>query len=428
MDKNRKTAYHVLVDVESKKAYSNLALNHHIVVSKPNSPAFVRELVYGVLENKMLLDYVIDQLVPTGAAKLKNSELTILRMGIYQLGYMDKVPEYAAVNESVNLAKRFTAGKKNFVNGVLRSYIREKLTIKLPDRNEDEIKYLSIKYSYEPWIIRLWLEQYDMEFVEELLAAGNATPEMVIRMNWLKTVKKDLMERLEKKGYKVQNGRLCQNAIIIEGPNIVSNNIYEEGYYSIQDEASMLTSEKLNPQKGDFVMDVCAAPGGKTLAIAERMDNKGTIIASDIYKRKLDIIEKEANRLGITNVETRTWDATRLDSDFIGKADRVLCDVPCSGLGVIRRKPEIKYKKNDKDMESLPIKQRAILEASSQYVKMGGTLVYSTCTINKYENDRIVNDFLAKYKDFEEVERKQLLPNVDGTDGFFYCVMRRKTF
>lgn len=428
MDKNRKTAYHVLVDVESKKAYSNLALNHHIVVSKPNSPAFVRELVYGVLENKMLLDYVIDQLVPTGAAKLKNSELTILRMGIYQLGYMDKVPEYAAVNESVNLAKRFTAGKKNFVNGVLRSYIREKLTIKLPDRNEDEIKYLSIKYSYEPWIIRLWLEQYDMEFVEELLAAGNATPEMVIRMNWLKTVKKDLMERLEKKGYKVQNGRLCQNAIIIEGPNIVSNNIYEEGYYSIQDEASMLTSEKLNPQKGDFVMDVCAAPGGKTLAIAERMDNKGTIIASDIYKRKLDIIEKEANRLGITNVETRTWDATRLDSDFIGKADRVLCDVPCSGLGVIRRKPEIKYKKNDKDMETLPIKQRAILEASSQYVKMGGTLVYSTCTINKYENDRIVNDFLAKYKDFEEVERKQLLPNVDGTDGFFYCVMRRKTF
>ena len=428
MDKNRKTAYHVLVDVESKKSYSNLALNHHIIVSKPSSPAFVREMVYGVLENKMLLDYIIDQLVPTGASKLKTSELTILRMGIYQLGYMEKVPEYAAVNESVNLAKRFTAGKKNFVNGVLRSYIREKFSIKLPDRNEDEIRYLSIKYSYEPWIIRLWLEQYDMAFVEELLAAGNETPEMVIRMNWLKTVKKDLMDRLEKKGYKVQNGKLCQNAIIIEGPNIVSNNIYEEGYYSIQDEASMLTSEKLNPQKGDFVMDVCAAPGGKTLAIAERMDNKGTIIASDIYKRKLDIIEKEANRLGISNVETRTWDATRLDSDFIGKADRVLCDVPCSGLGVIRRKPEIKYKKNDKDMESLPIKQRAILEASSQYVKMGGTLVYSTCTINKYENDRIVNDFLAKYKDFEEVERKQLLPNVDGTDGFFYCVMRRKTF
>ena len=428
MDKNRKTAYHVLVDVESKKSYSNLALNHHIIVSKPSSPAFVREMVYGVLENKMLLDYIIDQLVPTGASKLKTSELTILRMGIYQLGYMEKVPEYAAVNESVNLAKRFTAGKKNFVNGVLRSYIREKFSIKLPDRNEDEIRYLSIKYSYEPWIIRLWLEQYDMAFVEELLAAGNETPEMVIRMNWLKTVKKDLMERLEKKGYKVKNGKMCQNAIIVEGPNIVSNNIYEEGYYSIQDEASMLTSEKLNPQKGDFVMDVCAAPGGKTLAIAERMDNKGTIVASDIYKRKLDIIEKEANRLGITNVETRTWDATRLDSDFIGKADRVLCDVPCSGLGVIRRKPEIKYKKNDKDMETLPIKQRAILEASSQYVKMGGTLVYSTCTINKYENDRIVNDFLAKYKDFEEVERKQLLPNVDGTDGFFYCVMRRKTF
>ena len=294
MDKNRKTAYNALVDIESKKSYSNLALNHHIIVGKPSSPAFVRELVYGVLENKMLLDYIIDQLVPSGAAKLRISELTILRMGIYQLGYMNSVPEYAAVNESVNLAKRFTSGKKGFVNGVLRAYIREKFTIKLPDRNEDELRYLSVRYSYEPWIISLWLEQYDAEFVEELLAAGNETPEMFFRMNWLKTVKSDLMARLEKKGYKVKNGRLCQNAIIVEGPEILGNSIYEEGYYSIQDEASMLTSEKLNPQKGDFVIDVCAAPGGKTLAIAERMDNKGTILASDIYKRKLELIDREA--------------------------------------------------------------------------------------------------------------------------------------
>ena len=428
MDKNRKTAYNALVDIESKKSYSNLALNHHIIVGKPSSPAFVRELVYGVLENKMLLDYIIDQLVPSGAAKLRISELTILRMGIYQLGYMNSVPEYAAVNESVNLAKRFTSGKKGFVNGVLRSYIREKFTIKLPDRNEDELRYLSVRYSYEPWIISLWLEQYDAEFVEELLAAGNETPEMVIRMNWLKTVKSDLMARLEKKGYKVKNGRLCQNAIIVEGPEILGNSIYEEGYYSIQDEASMLTSEKLNPQKGDFVIDVCAAPGGKTLAIAERMDNKGTILASDIYKRKLELIDREAKRLGVENITLRTWDATRVDSELIGKADRVLCDVPCSGLGVVRRKPEIKYKRYTREMELLTVKQRSILEASSKYVKMGGTIVYSTCTINKYENDRVVNDFLAKYKEFEEIERKQLFTNVDGTDGFFYCVMRRKTF
>ena len=311
---------------------------------------------------------------------------------------------------------------------MLRAYIREKFTIKLPDRNEDELRYLSVRYSYEPWIISLWLEQYDAEFVEELLAAGNETPEMVIRMNWLKTVKSDLMARLEKKGYKVKNGRLCQNAIIVEGPEILGNSIYEEGYYSIQDEASMLTSEKLNPQKGDFVIDVCAAPGGKTLAIAERMDNKGTILASDIYKRKLELIDREAKRLGVENITLRTWDATRVDSELIGKADRVLCDVPCSGLGVVRRKPEIKYKRYTREMELLTVKQRSILEASSKYVKMGGTIVYSTCTINKYENDRVVNDFLAKYKEFEEIEKKQLFPNVDGTDGFFYCVMRRKTF
>ena len=187
----------------------------------------------------------------------------------------------------------------------------------------------------------------------------------------------------------------------------------------------MLTSEKLDPQKGDIIMDVCAAPGGKTLAIAERMDNKGTIIASDIYKRKLDIIDKEAERLGIRNIKTRTWDATRVDSEMAGKADRVLVDVPCSGLGVIRRKPEIKYKKKDYEMESLPIKQKKILEASSYYVKPGGILLYSTCTINHYENDRVVNDFLNKFAEFEEVERIQLFPHIDGTDGFFICKMRR---
>ena len=190
MDINRKTAYYTLMDIETKKSFSNLSLNHHIIVCNPPSPAFVRELVYGVLENKLLLDYIIDKLVPTGAAKVKTSDLVVLRMGIYQLGYMDKVPEYAAVNESVNLAKKFCKGRQGFINGVLRTYTKEKYTIKLPDRTEDEIRYLSIKYSYAPWIIRLWLERYDIDFVEELLAAGNETPDVTIRMNWLRKVQR----------------------------------------------------------------------------------------------------------------------------------------------------------------------------------------------------------------------------------------------
>ena len=426
MDVNRKTVYHTLMDIETNNAYSNLALNHHIAVNKPESTAFVREMVYGVLENQMLLDYIIDHLADAGVKSLKASELTILRMGIYQLGYMRKVPEYAAVNESVALAKRYCRSKKGFVNAVLRSYIRDKYSIKLPDRTENEIEYLSIKYSYAPWIIELWLEQYDIDFVESLLQAGNETPRFTVRMNWLKTVKKDLMQRFEDRGYDVKPGIMCQNAIIVQGNDVLDNMMYKEGYFSVQDEASMLMSEKLNPQKGELIMDVCAAPGGKSLAIAERMDNKGTVIASDIYKRKLNQIEREASRLGIYNIQTRNWDARRVDSDYLGKADRVLVDVPCSGLGVVRRKPEIKYKEYDSSMKSLPITQLEILESSSSYVRVGGTLLYCTCTINKYENERVVDDFLAKHTDFVEKERKQLFPNVEGTDGFFYSLMRRK--
>jgi 16S rRNA (cytosine967-C5)-methyltransferase len=188
----------------------------------------------------------------------------------------------------------------------------------------------------------------------------------------------------------------------------------------------MLVAEKIDPKHGDLVMDVCAAPGGKTTAIAERMNNTGKIIASDIYRRKLDQVDREAKRLGITNIETRSWDATRVDSAMVQKADKVLVDVPCSGLGVIRRKPEIKYKEYTDELQLLPKKQLAILSASSQYVKPGGTLVYSTCTINPEENERVVADFLKKNGRFKRVERTLLLPNVNGTDGFFICVMKRE--
>ena len=187
----------------------------------------------------------------------------------------------------------------------------------------------------------------------------------------------------------------------------------------------MLVAEKLDPKHGETIMDVCAAPGGKTTAIAERMNNTGRIIASDIYRRKLDLIDREAKRLGITNIETRSWDATRVDSSMLQKADRVLVDAPCSGLGVARRKPEIKYKELTQDMELLPRKQLAILSASSGYVKPGGTLVYSTCTINPEENEKVTDAFLKKNNSFKMVERIQLLPNVDGTDGFYICVMKK---
>lgn len=425
MDKNRRIAYLTLMDVESKQAYSNIALNHHIRSGKPDAPAFVRELVYGVLENKIYLDYIIEQFIKTHVNKMKASDLTVLRLGIYQLKFLDGVPEYAAVNESVDLAKKYCKGREGFINGVLRSFLRAGKEVTLPDRAKDEVHYLSIKYSYEPWIIELWLEQYASEFVEELLAAGNKTPDLVIRVNSLKTSREDLKRRIVTRGYRAEDGFFCKEALHVEGRGLIGGKLYNNGMFSVQDESSMLAVNMLDPQAGEIIMDVCAAPGGKTLAIAEKMQNRGAVNAWDIYKRKLAIIDREAERLGITIVTTRTWDATRVDSSMIEKADRVLVDAPCSGLGVIRRKPEIKYKKKARDFDELPKKQLAILSASSKYVKPGGVLVYSTCTISPYENQQVIKEFLKKNKNFSKEEELQLLPNINNTDGFFICKMKR---
>ncbi len=425
MDSNRKTAYYTLMDVESKKSYSNIALNHHIICGKPDSPAFVRELVYGVLENKYLLDHIIDHFVASGAAKLRNSDLTILRMGLYQIGYMDSVPSYAAVNESVDMAKKFAKGREGFINGVLRSYLKAPYEARLPDRSKDEIRHLSVKYSYEPWIIELWMEQYNKEFVEELLKAGNKTPDLVVRVNTHRISREDLIKRFQAKGVEAELSCIAKNGLRVKGSRLIEGKLYKSGLYSIQDESSMFAVEKLDPQPGEFIIDVCAAPGGKTLAIAETMRNSGKVLAQDIYKRKISIILNEAKRLGLDNVEARTWDATKVDSALAEKADRVIVDAPCSGLGVIRRKPEIKYKRRTAEMDLLPRKQLEILQAASQYVKPGGVLLYCTCTINPYENQRVVSEFLKKNRLFERVEALQLLPNVNDTDGFFICRMKK---
>ena len=228
------------------------------------------------------------------------------------------------------------------------------------------------------WMISTWLEAYDTDFVEELLKAGNETPELTIRLNTLRTSKEDLTKALTDRGFKVSEGKYSGLALNVRGSFLLESEFYNQGLFSVQDEASQMVVEKLDPQAGETVVDVCAAPGGKTLAIAEKMHNIGKIVASDIYKRKLDIITKESNRLGVSIIETKTWDGTKVDSALVGKADRVLVDAPCSGLGVVRRKPEIKFKKYGDEMAGLPTKQLAILSASSYYVKPGGVLLYST--------------------------------------------------
>ena len=426
MDINRKTAYEVLMAIEVKKQYSNIALNNYIGRNKPDSPAFVREIVYGVLENKKFLDYIISKLIKGKLKNVRTPDLNILRMGIYQIAKMDSVPEYAAVDESVQMAKKYARGRDKFINGVLRSYIREKENIKLPEKEKDVVKFLSVKYSYEEWIIKLLLEFYSEEIVEEILAAGNITPPLTVRTNIYKTTRDELKKNLEAAGFEVENCMSSSVGLKVKGEKILETSLFEEGMFSIQDEASQMVCEYLKPEEGDVVVDVCAAPGGKTLSVAERMRNTGKVYSHDFYENKIGIIQREAERLGLSNVEVHVWDATRTKEALIDNADKVIVDAPCSGLGVVRRKPEIKYKKNSDEVAELPEKQLAILEASSKYVKREGILLYSTCTINRYENEGVAEKFVENNPGFEILSSKVFLPNVDNTDGFFICVMKRK--
>lgn len=422
MDLNRKTAFQVLFEIEKEQSYSNLTLNNFINENKPDNPAFVREMVYGVLENRMLLDYYLNQLIPSGINKVKKKEKCFLRMGLYQMIFMDSVPDYAAINETVNLAKKLCRGRETFVNGVLRGYLKKKDSISMPT---DKKEFLSIKYSFPIWLIDMWTAQYGEAKCEELLRASNERPHLSIRVNLMKKSPEMLKTRLESKGFKVTEGKYSDRVLYVEGSGLLETDEYKQGLFSVQDEASTLAADAVAPEEGDVIIDVCAAPGGKSLAIAEAMNDKGKLFSCDIYEHKLKLIEEQAQRLGLTVVNPTLLDGTAGNVDFNGIADRVLVDAPCSGLGVIRRKPEIKYKENE-DLSQLVEIQSKILNRAAQYLKENGTLVYSTCTINKAENEEQVKAFLKDNINFELVKERQFLPT-EGLDGFYVCKMIKKS-
>ena len=424
MDLSRKTAFEILFEIEKEEAYSNLTINRFLEKNRPDNTAFIRELVYGVLENKILLDYYLDKLIPSGIKKVKKKEATLLRLGLYQLIFMDSVPDYAAVNETVNLAKKLVRGREGFINGVLRGYMKKGSEIKLPDETKDLKYYLSIKYSFPLWLIEKWEKQFGMEECKKLLEASNARPKLSIRVNVNKTSREELKNYLEEKRYEVTEGTFSNRTLHVKGSGLLEDERYTEGYFSIQDEASTVAADELGAKPGETVIDVCAAPGGKTSAIAELMGNNGKVYSCDIYEHKLELIDKLADRLGLSIIEPTLLDGTSGKAEWNETADRVLADVPCSGLGVIRRKPEIKYK-DITDFRELVQIQKKILENASKYVKSGGTLVYSTCTINKDENELQVKEFLDNNKEFEFVSEKQFLPTED-IDGFYVCKMIKK--
>ncbi|MDD4189202.1 MAG: 16S rRNA (cytosine(967)-C(5))-methyltransferase RsmB, partial [Eubacteriales bacterium] len=360
----------------------------------------------------------------------------------YQLIFLDKVPSPAAVNESVILAKRFGhKASAGFVNAVLRNISSNKDTVKYPGK-ADIIKYLSVKHSYPEWMTEKWVLEYGDEFAEKLMEAGNEKPGYTIRANTLLISPDRLAEKLAKSGFSIHPGKYVRDSLIVENPSGILNSFeYDEGLFSVQDESSMLSVNILDPKPGETVIDVCSAPGGKASYAAQLMNNSGRIIAYDIYENKLNQIRQTAERLGIKIVEAGIHDAQTTDIDLAGSADRVIADVPCTGFGIIRRKPDIKWVRKKGDSKELAKIQKKILKAASAYLKPGGTMVYSTCTYGREENEDIVSEFIKYDPDFELVDFSdmlpefisthesgmlQLFPDIHGADGFFIAKIKRR--
>lgn len=436
---SREIALNILLDIKNNEGYSNITINKHMPadISKQDE-SFIRELVYGVLENGIYIDYILRKASKIRLKKIHVVILEILRIGIYQLVFMDRIPVSAAVNEAVNLAKKYgNKGSIGFTNGILRAIGRDKENFMRID-SKDKEEYLSIKYSHPLYLVKKFIEEFGYESAEKLLIANNSKPELNLRVNTLKTDRLTLRLRLEDKGFLVREGSLSADALIVENPfKITELNEFKQGLFTIQDESSQLVAHALDPEEGSFVVDVCAAPGGKSTHIAQLMKNKGIIVSRDIHDHKIKLINSNAKRLGADIIKAESFDSTKTDEELKGKADYVLVDAPCSGLGLIRRKPEIKWNRNEEDFKALSDLQMEILQASKDYLKPGGTLLYSTCTIIDEENRAVVKRFLDSNADFKLVPINksagsykntdglfiQLYPHIHNTDGFFIAKM-----
>lgn len=446
VDLPRETALKILYDINEKGAYSNIAVDKFLEAGelKAVDRAFVTELVYGITKWRLTIDWIITQFSSIKLKKISPWILNTLRLGIYQIIYMDRVPESAACNESVKLARKYGhQASSGYVNGVLRNIARNKSKIQYPDEKTDMVKYLSIRYSHPEWLVEKWLGQFGREFTEDLLESNNGIPDLVIRTNTLKASREDLLYKLKAEGVEAEAGRYAPEAIRLKKPSSMMNSdLFRQGYFQVQDESSMLAAQVLDPKPGELVMDLCSAPGGKATHIAQLMKNKGRVVARDIHPHKIRLIEEAVERLGTTIVEPEVFDAAIPDDKFTGKADRVLLDAPCTGYGILQRKPDIKWSRSPSDQAEITALQKKLLEVGSGYLKPGGVLVYSTCTIGNEENEDVVKEFVRIHDEFEFcaidkllpeqlAERGksgylQLYPNLDGVDGFFIAKIQKK--
>ena len=487
IDLDREAAFKALLAIERDGSYSNLELSKMLASDELSNKGFIREIVYGVTENKIYLDYILDKFIKKGAAKTKLQALIILRMGVYQILFMNSVPNYAAVNESVALARRFARGTDGFINGVLRNFIRNMDSASEIDV-KGQLEYLSIRYSCQLKLVEELVSMLGFEHAKMLLEHAGHRPPLSIRVNIAKISVKELADRLRAKGFEIEGSKLSDRVLLVKGGALTEANEYKEGLFSIQSEESCAIADFASAKSTELVIDLCAAPGGKAAAMAEQILKpststepltetepckqpststepltktepgkqpststvpltetepgkqpststepltktepgiaSGKVIALELYEHRAALIEATTRRLGLENIEVRCQDAVEQIDELVGKADLVLADVPCSGLGVIRRKPEMKYR-DEFDFDELVEIQKGILETGSSYLKPGGRLIYSTCTINPRENELMVKDFLERHEEFISEKEVKLSPFDNGYDGFYMNKLKK---
>ena len=435
MKSARQIAVEALGKVNGSKGYSNIVIDKALEQSGLDlrDAAFATALFYGVLERMLTLDHCIAGFSKTPVEKLTPQVREILRVSLYQILYMDSVPDSAAVNEAVNLTRVFrkeSAG--GFVNGVLRAFLRSGKRV--PRMAGSRADQLSIQYSCPAWLVQLWLDSYGEENTEGILKTSLGRPPVYIRINTLKTTADALSVQLEEEGAVVRRDEMEENCLRVSGTgDVTALPAFQEGLFHVQDKSSQLCVKALDARPGMRVLDICAAPGGKSFTAAQWMHGEGELLAMDLYRARAALVAEGAQRLDIGCIAAKEGDASRYNSK-LGLFDRVLCDAPCSGLGIIRRKPEIKYK-NPEELGEIPQLQYNILSNSANYVKKGGILLYSTCTLNPGENEGVVERFLAEHRDFAPCRLPQslgssghtvtLFPHQGDTDGFFISTMER---
>lgn len=446
MQNPRESALDVLMKVDKKEALSHIAIGETLEkyqFSDKKDRAFFTRLCQGTLERQLTIDYVINQYSKMKVSKLKPLVRSLLRMGVYQILYMDQIPDSAACNECVKLAKKRGFSRlSGFVNGVLRTVSRQKQNIAFPSREKDFVKYLSVSYSMPEWIVRHFLSAYTEQETERMVRSFLEPKKTTL--SWMESngSREELLSSLEKDGITVRDGELLSEALYISHYDFLKRlTSFREGRFIVQDESSMLAGKIADVREGQNILDMCSAPGGKALYMADKLHQTGRVLARDLTEYKVELLEENIKRTGFHNIKSQVWDARIMDEKLRESMDVVLCDVPCSGLGIMGKKNDIKYNLEEKILNELTSLQREILKTAVSYVKPGGVLIFSTCTINPKENEENFR-WLADQPGFEPVDITpllpghlrietskegyiQLLPGIHPCDGFFIGKLRR---